>query len=82
MFMWQNLLEPSCTLVSSSFLNFEDVAQTIADLDPEHLLLDKDSDIDHPVHPASKKADDRLTLPGSSREYYYHKLPHKVSFVE
>lgn len=71
-----------CSFASclSSSLAFEDVVQTIADLDPEHLLLDKEySDTEHPVQPASKMADDKLTFPGSGREYYYYKLPHKVS---
>ena len=69
----------SCTFVYSSSLTFEDVAQTIAELDPEHLMLDREySDVEHPVHPGSKIADDKFTFPGSDREYYYHKLPHKV----
>lgn len=72
-------MEPfSCTLDLSSFLPFEDVAQAIADLDPEQLWLDRDSDIESPADPSSKLPDDRLTFPGSGREYYYHKLPHKV----
>ena len=72
----------SCTLLLSSFLPFEDVAQAIADIDPEQLWLDRDSDIESPANPSSKLPDDRLTFPGSSREYYYYKLPHKVTCAD
>lgn len=71
-----------CILVLPSFLSFEDVVQTIADLDPEHLWLDQDSDIQPPANPSSKLPDDRLTFPGSGREYYYYKLPHKVACAD
>lgn len=76
-------MEPfSCTLDLSRFLPFEDVAQAIADLDPEQLWLDRDSDIESPADPSSKLPDDRLTFPGSGREYYYYKLPHKVTCAD